>query len=65
MPPNKSIGQARKELGILKEKGGITGWAQIQNVDMKDPDRLAKLDAEYLALNSTTRFKNYSCNSFG
>ena len=50
LPQQNQLVQARKELGILKEKGGITGWAQIQNVDMKDPDRLAKLDAEYLAL---------------
>jgi lipopolysaccharide/colanic/teichoic acid biosynthesis glycosyltransferase len=41
---------ARSDLGVLDEIGGITGWAQIQNVDMSDPDRLAKLDAEYLAL---------------
>jgi lipopolysaccharide/colanic/teichoic acid biosynthesis glycosyltransferase len=40
----------RSRLGVLDEIGGITGWAQIKNVDMSNPERLAKLDAEYLIL---------------
>ena len=40
----------RARLGVLDEIGGITGWAQIKNVDMSNPERLAKLDAEYLIL---------------
>ena len=40
----------RARLGVLDEIGGITGWAQINNVDMSNPERLAKLDAEYLIL---------------
>ena len=50
LPVQREVVSARSELGVLAEIGGITGWAQIQNVDMSDPDRLAKLDAEYLAL---------------
>ena len=50
LPVQRELMLARSELGVLDEIGGITGWAQIQNVDMSDPDRLAKLDAEYLAL---------------
>jgi lipopolysaccharide/colanic/teichoic acid biosynthesis glycosyltransferase len=50
LPVQRELVAARSELGVLDEVGGITGWAQIQNVDMSDPDRLAKLDAEYLAL---------------
>lgn len=46
----ESLINARNELGVLDEVGGISGWSQIQNVDMSDPRRLAKLDAEYLAL---------------
>jgi lipopolysaccharide/colanic/teichoic acid biosynthesis glycosyltransferase len=50
LPVQRELVAARSDLGVLDELGGITGWAQIQNVDMSDPDRLAKLDAEYLAL---------------
>jgi len=50
LPMQRELVSARSDLGVLDEIGGITGWAQIQNVDMSDPDRLAKLDAEYLAL---------------
>ena len=50
LPVQRELVMARSDLGVLDEIGGITGWAQIQNVDMSDPDRLAKLDAEYLAL---------------
>ena len=50
LPGQRELVLARSNLGVLDEIGGITGWAQIQNVDMSDPERLAKLDAEYLAL---------------
>ena len=50
LPVQRELVSARSELGVLDEIGGITGWAQIQNVDMSDPDWLAILDAEYLAL---------------
>lgn len=50
LPVQRELVSARSNLGVLDDVGGITGWAQIQNVDMSDPDRLAKLDAEYLAL---------------
>jgi lipopolysaccharide/colanic/teichoic acid biosynthesis glycosyltransferase len=50
LPVQRDLVSARSDLGVLDEIGGITGWAQIQNVDMSDPERLAKLDAEYLAL---------------
>ncbi len=42
----------RQRRGVLKIKGGITGWAQIQGVDMSDPKRLSILDSEYLDLRS-------------
>jgi lipopolysaccharide/colanic/teichoic acid biosynthesis glycosyltransferase len=50
LPVQWELVSARSELGVLGEIGGITGWALIQNVDMSNPNRLAKLDAEYLAL---------------
>ena len=50
LPVQQELVAARSNLGVLDAIGGISGWAQIQNVDMSDPDRLAKLDAEYLVL---------------
>lgn len=38
---------ARQRLGVLEIKPGITGLAQIRGVDMRDPEKLAKIDAEY------------------
>jgi len=50
LPSQQELISARHKHGVFDKIGGITGWAQIQNVDMSDPTRLAKLDAEYLAL---------------
>ncbi len=52
LPVQKALIAARDQRGVLDEKGGITGLAQIQGIDMSEPDRLAKLDAEYLNLRS-------------
>ncbi len=43
----------RKKRGVLNVKPGITGWAQIQNIDMSNPVKLARTDAQYLAFQST------------
>ena len=50
LPVQQELITARSDQGVLDEIGGITGWAQIHNVDMSEPDRLARLDADYLAL---------------
>jgi lipopolysaccharide/colanic/teichoic acid biosynthesis glycosyltransferase len=50
LPVQKELIAARNQYGVLDDKGGITGWAQIQGVDMSDAERLALLDAEYLNL---------------
>lgn len=52
LPVQKELISARKKRGVLKIKGGITGWAQIAGIDMSDPIQLARIDAEYLALQS-------------
>lgn len=44
----------RHKLGILEIKPGITGLAQIQGIDMSDPEKLAKLDEEYVKLRTLT-----------
>jgi len=48
----KDLIAERTKLGVFDIKSGITGWAQIQGVDMSDPKRLSKLDAEYYDLRS-------------
>lgn len=50
LPVQKELIAERQARGVLRIKPGITGWAQIRNVDMSDPVRLARLDAEYVAL---------------
>lgn len=44
--------EARRVRGVLDIKPGISGLAQVQGVDMSDPETLATLDAEYLARQS-------------
>lgn len=39
---------ARRRHGVFKLRPGITGIAQVQGVDMSNPERLATLDASYL-----------------
>ncbi|MCP4072281.1 MAG: NAD-dependent epimerase/dehydratase family protein [Hyphomicrobiales bacterium] len=52
LPSQTVLIDYRQRRGVLKVKGGITGWAQIQGVDMSDPKRLSMLDSEYLDLRS-------------
>lgn len=43
---------ARRRRGVYALRPGITGLAQVRGVDMTDPERLAAIDAEYLARRS-------------
>ncbi|MEO5757065.1 MAG: sugar transferase, partial [Mesorhizobium sp.] len=38
----------RKQLGVSSALPGITGLAQIRNIDMSDPKLCAETDAAYL-----------------
>ena len=42
----------RQLAGVGGFTPGVTGWAQVSGVDMSDPERLARLDAEYSSLRS-------------
>jgi lipopolysaccharide/colanic/teichoic acid biosynthesis glycosyltransferase len=42
----------RRKFGVFRCRPGITGLAQVQGVDMSEPERLARLDARYCALRS-------------
>jgi len=52
LPTQTALIAARQRLGVLGAKPGITGLAQINGIDMSDPERLARWDARYLALQS-------------
>ena len=41
----KKLINERKKRGVFKVKPGITGLAQVQNIDMSTPDKLARTDA--------------------
>jgi O-antigen biosynthesis protein WbqP len=48
LPKQVELVEARRRRGVYAIRPGITGLAQVQGVDMSDPERLATLDAEYL-----------------
>lgn len=50
LPVQEELVERRRALGVFNVKPGISGHAQVQNVDMSDPKKLAELDAEYVAL---------------
>ena len=50
LPVQQELVDRRKAAGVLAIKPGITGLAQIQDIDMSDPQRLVGVDTQYLAL---------------
>ncbi|SDO56400.1 Sugar transferase involved in LPS biosynthesis (colanic, teichoic acid) [Aureimonas jatrophae] len=44
--------EERRRRGVLALRPGITGLAQVQGIDMRDPVRLAEIDARYGASRS-------------
>lgn len=44
----KELLSERAQLGVFDVRPGITGLAQIQGVDMSDPEKLARIDAEMI-----------------
>jgi len=52
LPSQTELIHEREARGVLLIRPGITGLAQIQGIDMSDPVRLAKVDAEYAAQRS-------------
>ena len=51
--------QARDEKAVYSVRPGITGLAQIQNIDMSKPELLAKTDAEMIATLSLGKYFTY------
>jgi len=48
LPSQSELIGARRARGVFAVRPGITGLAQLQGVDMSDPERLAAVDGEYL-----------------
>jgi len=49
LPIQSELIAHRRARGVLRIKPGITGLAQIADIDMSDPARLAAWDARYRA----------------
>ncbi|WP_208992981.1 hybrid nucleoside-diphosphate sugar epimerase/sugar transferase [Roseibium sp. TrichSKD4] len=49
LPVQTELVHERTKRGVLTVLPGITGLAQIKDIDMSDPVRLSKKDAEYIA----------------
>lgn len=56
LPSQVELVEAREEYGLHAIRPGITGPAQVAGVDMSDPPRLARLDAEWLGMRSVAAY---------
>jgi lipopolysaccharide/colanic/teichoic acid biosynthesis glycosyltransferase len=52
LPVQGALVEARRRHGVLELKPGITGLAQVNGIDMSEPERLARWDVRYGALQS-------------
>jgi lipopolysaccharide/colanic/teichoic acid biosynthesis glycosyltransferase len=52
LPVQKELFNARQARGVFRVKPGISGLAQVNNIDMSDPAKLARWDARYISLQS-------------
>jgi O-antigen biosynthesis protein WbqP len=48
LPSQTALVEARRQLGVLEVRPGITGLAQVNGIDMSDANRLAEVDAQYV-----------------
>lgn len=52
LPTQTALIEERQKRGVFTIRPGITGLAQINRVDMSDPEKLADIDAEYVRVRS-------------
>ncbi len=50
LPVQRELQESRQRHGVFAVRPGITGLAQIQGVDMSIPEKLARIDAQYIAI---------------
>ncbi len=48
LPSQQELIRRRRERGVYSLRPGITGLAQVEGIDMSDPEKLAARDADYL-----------------
>jgi len=66
LPVQEELVNARAALGVYAMKPGITGYAQIREIDMSRPQELADSDHIYMKLQSLTlNFKIILLTAFG
>jgi len=59
LPGQKELIAARDKLGVFAARPGITGLAQVNNIDMSTPELLAETDARMLAGLGVTDYFRY------
>ena len=52
MPTQKSLYRERKKRGVYTVKPGISGYSQLNNIDMSAPVKIAEWDQRYIAMRS-------------
>ena len=52
LPTQKSLYKERKKRGIYSVKPGISGYSQLNNIDMSAPEQIAEWDQRYIAMRS-------------
>lgn len=52
LPNQNELIETRELNGVFRVRPGITGLAQVAGVDMSDPQRLSRLDSEYITKQS-------------
>ncbi len=66
LPVQVTLIEERRRRGVLGNKPGISGLAQINNIDMSEPERLAKWDEKYIRTQSISLdFKIILATAFG
>ncbi|OBT13657.1 lipid carrier--UDP-N-acetylgalactosaminyltransferase [Vibrio sp. UCD-FRSSP16_10] len=59
LPNHQDMVDAREALNIFAVRPGITGLAQVNEIDMSTPDLLAKWDAQMIGSMSMTHYFKY------
>jgi len=52
LPTQREVILARDKQGVLEHRPGLTGWAQANGVDMREPELVARYDQEYARFQS-------------
>jgi lipopolysaccharide/colanic/teichoic acid biosynthesis glycosyltransferase len=52
LPGQYQVLKRRRLNGVAEAVPGLTGWAQVNGVDMSSPGQLASYDAQYLGFRS-------------